>query len=126
VSEGMLAIATGHVGILAVAFIIYVVVSARRISAERRLDALVQISRIAGGAVWSEEIRHALGADADSQRFSRWGVVLAVFAIGPIAIGLFSEISWLLSGGLFIETLGWGFIIAGKIYPGNQRVADSP
>ena len=68
----MLAIATGHVGILAVAFIIYVVVSARRISAERRLDALVQISRIAGDAVGSEEIRHALGADADSQRFSRW------------------------------------------------------
>jgi len=124
-SEGMLEMSTGHVGILAVAFIIYIVVSSRRISAERRLDALVQISRIAGDAVGSEEIRHALGADGDSQRFSRWGAVLAVFAIAPMAIGLFSDIPWLLQAGLFVETLGWGLIIAGKLYPGDHQTAKS-
>ena len=71
-SEGMLAIATGHVAILSLAFIIYMAVRARRISAEKRLDALVQISRITGDAVGSEEIRHALGADVDLQRLRRW------------------------------------------------------
>ena len=60
-SEGMLAIATGHVAILSLEFIIYMVVRARRISAQQRLDALVQISRITGDAIASEEIRHALG-----------------------------------------------------------------
>ncbi|HCJ39792.1 MAG: hypothetical protein ISR31_05390 [Luminiphilus sp.] len=124
-SEGMLAIATGHVAILSLAFIIYMVVRARRISAEKRLDALVQISRITGDAVGSEEIRHALGADVDLQRLSRWGTVLAVFAIGPIAVGLFSDMPWLLQGGLVIEMLGWGMIIGGKRYPGDQCVTDS-
>jgi hypothetical protein len=92
---------------------------------EKRLDALVQISRITGDAVGSEEIRHALGADVDLQRLSRWGTVLAVFAIGPIAVGLFSDMPWLLQGGLVIEMLGWGMIIGGKRYPGDQCVTDS-
>ena len=54
--EGELAIGAGYVLILLPAVITYIVVTARRISLEKRLDALVQISRIAGDAVGSEEI----------------------------------------------------------------------
>ena len=123
--EGELAIGAGYVLILLPAVITYIVVTARRISLEKRLDALVQISRIAGDAVGSEEIRRSLEVHADPQRFSRWGAVLAVFAIGPMAIGLFSDIPWLLQAGLFVETLGWGLIIAGKLYPGDHQTAKS-
>ena len=53
--EGELAIGAGYVLILLPAVITYIVVTARRISLEKRLDALVQISRIAGDAVGSGE-----------------------------------------------------------------------
>ena len=119
--EGELAIGAGYVLILLPAVITYIVVTARRISLEKRLDALVQISRIAGDAVGSEEIRRSLEVHSDPQRFSRWGAVLAVTAIGPIAIGLFGDIPGVLQAGLAIETLGWGLIVGGKLYPGVER-----
>jgi len=119
--EGELAIGAGYVLILLPAVITYIVVRARRISLEKRLDALVQISRIAGDAIGSEEIRRSLEVHADPHRFSRWGMVLAVAAIGPIGIGLFGDNWGVLQAGLVIEALGLGLIAAGKIYPGIER-----
>ena len=119
--EGELAIGAGYVLILLPAVITYIVVTARRISLEKRLDALVQISRIAGDAVGSEEIRRSLEVHADPQRFSRWGTVLAVAAIGPIGIGFFGDNWGVLQAGLVIEALGFGLIAGGKIYPGVER-----
>ena len=121
--EGELAIGAGYVLILLPAVITYIVVTARRISLEKRLDALVQISRIAGDAVGSEEIRRSLEVHADPQRFSRWGTVLAVAAIGPIGIGLFGDNWEVLQAGLVIEALGLGLIAGGKLYPGVERAA---
>ena len=121
--EGELAIGAGYVLILLPAVITYIVVTARRISLEKRLDALVQISRIAGDAVGSEEIRRSLEVHADPQRFSRWGTVLAVAAIAPIGIGLFGENWGVLQAGLVIEALGFGLIAGGKLYPGVERAA---
>jgi len=119
--EGELAIGAGYVLILLPAVITYIVVTARRISLEKRLDALVQISRIAGDAVGSEEIRRSLEVHADPQRFSRWGMVLAVAAIGPVGIGFFGDNWGVLQAGLVIEALGFGLIAGGKIYPGVER-----
>ena len=119
--EGELAIGAGYVLILLPAVITYIVVTARRISLEKRLDALVQISRIAGDAVGSEEIRRSLEVHADPHRFSRWGMVLAVAAIGPIGIGFFGDNWGVLQAGLVIEALGFGLIAGGKIYPGVER-----
>ena len=119
--EGELAIGAGYVLILLPAVITYIVVTARRISLEKRLDALVQISRIAGDAVGSEEIRRSLEVHADPQRFSRWGMVLAVAAIGPIGIGFFGDNWGVLQAGLVIEALGVGLIVGGKLYPGVER-----
>ena len=121
--EGELAIGAGYVLILLPAVITYIVVTARRISLEKRLDALVQISRIAGDAVGSEEIRRSLEVHADPHRFSRWGTVLAVAAIGPIGIGLFGDNWEVLQAGLVIEALGLGLIAGGKLYPRVERVA---
>ena len=121
--EGELAIGAGYVLILLPAVITYIVVTARRISLEKRLDALVQISRIAGDAVGSEEIRRSLEVHADPQRFSRWGTVLAVAAISPIGIGLFGDNWGVLQAGLVIEALGFGLIAGGKLYPGVERAA---
>ena len=121
--EGELAIGAGYVLILLPAVITYIVVTARRISLEKRLDALVQISRIAGDAVGSEEIRRSLEIHADPQRFSRWGTVLAVAAIGPIGIGLFGDNWGVLQAGLVIEALGLGLIAGGKLYPGVEQAA---
>jgi hypothetical protein len=121
--EGELAIGAGYVLILLPAVITYIVVTARRISLEKRLDALVQISRIAGDAVGSEEIRRSLEVHSDPQRISRWGTVLVVAAIGPISIGLFGDIPGVLQTGLVIEALGWGLIVGGKLYPDGQTVA---
>lgn len=119
--EGELAIGAGYVLIILPAVITYIVVTARRISLEKRLDALVQISRIAGDAVGSEEIRRSLEVHADPHRFSRWGMVLAVAAIGPIGIGFFGDNWGVLQAGLVIEALGFGLIAGGKIYPGVER-----
>ena len=119
--EGELAIGAGYVLILLPAVITYIVVTARRISLEKRLDALVQISRIAGDAVGSEEIRRSLEVHSDPQRFSRWGMVLAVAAIGPIGIGFFGDNWGVLQAGLVIEALGVGLIVGGKLYPGVER-----
>ena len=119
--EGELAIGAGYVLILLPAVITYIVVTARRISLEKRLDALVQISRIAGDAVGSEEIRRSLEVHADPHRFSRWGMVLAVAAIGPIGIGFFGDNWGVLQAGLVIEALGVGLIAGGKLYPGVER-----
>ena len=121
--EGELAIGAGYVLILLPAVITYIVVTARRISLEKRLDALVQISRIAGDAVGSEEIRRSLEVHADPLRFSRWGTVLAVAAIGPIGIGLFGDNWEVLQAGLVIEALGLGLIAGGKLYPGVEQAA---
>ena len=119
--EGELAIGAGYVLIILPAVITYIVVTARRISLEKRLDALVQISRIAGDAVGSEEIRRSLEVHADPHRFSRWGMVLAVAAIGPIGIGFFGDNWGALQAGLVIEALGVGLIVGGKLYPGVER-----
>ena len=119
--EGELALGAGYVLILLHAVITYIVVTARRISLEKRLDALVQISRIAGDAVGSEEIRRSLEVHADPHRFSRWGMVLAVAAIGPIGIGFFGDNWGVLQAGLVIEALGVGLIVGGKLYPGVER-----
>ena len=57
---------------------------------------------------------------ADPLRFSRWGTVLAVAAIGPIGIGLFGDNWEALQAGLGIEALGLGLIAGGKLYPGVE------
>mgnify|MGYP001333677911 CR=1 FL=1 len=80
--EGVMAIGVGYVVTLTPAIIVFLVLRAQQNALEKRLDALVQMSRISGEAIGLDEISRSLVDARGRGRLQRWGIILVATALG--------------------------------------------
>ena len=80
--EAIMAIGVGYVFMLTPAIIVFLVLRAQQNGLEKRLDALVQMSRISGEVVGADEISQSLINLNGSNRLRTWGVILITTALG--------------------------------------------
>ena len=121
--EGILAIGLGYVAILLPAIIFFIALSTRQKSLEKRLDALVQMTRITGEAVGVEEITDSLVRGSPRGRGLWWGIVLTTTAVGIGIAGMLIEEKNILSFAIAVASLGIGLSLA-QIWFG--RVMENP
>ena len=74
--EAIMAIGVGYVFMLTPAIIVFLVLRAQQNGLEKRLDALVQMSRISGEVVGVDVISQSLINVRGSNRLRTWGVIL--------------------------------------------------
>lgn len=111
--EGVMAIGVGYVFMLTPAIIVFLVLRAQQNSLEKRLDALVQMSRISGEVVGADEISHSLISRENKGRLRRWGVILLTTAVGGGA-GVFAGVEPLLVASVIVGALGLGLLLADR------------
>ena len=112
--EGVMAIGVGYVFMLTPAIIVFLVLRAQQNSLEKRLDALVQMSRISGEVVGADEISHSLISRENKGRLRRWGVILLTTAVGGGAAGVFAGVEPLLVASVIVGALGLGLLLADR------------
>lgn len=112
--EGVMAIGVGYVFMLTPAIIVFLVLRAQQNSLEKRLDALVQMSRISGEVVGADEISHSLISRENEGRLRRWGVILLTTAVGGCAAGVFAGVEPLLVASVIVGALGLGLLLADR------------
>lgn len=113
--EGLMAIGVGYVFMLTPAIIVFLVLRAQQNGLEKRLDALVQMSRISGDVVGVEEISQSLLADNVSGRLRRWGIILTITALGVFIAGFTGSLEALVLASLIIGALGVGLLVADRL-----------
>jgi hypothetical protein len=119
--EAMLGIGLGYVVILSPALIVFIVVSARHKGVEKRLDALVQMARISGQVVATEEISQPLRHAGSPRSGQRWGIVLTVTAVGVAVAGMLVSEEGIIALAIALAGLGIGLILAQVWF---DRIAD--
>lgn len=119
--EAMLGIGLGYVVILSPALIVFIVVSARHKGVEKRLDALVQMARISGEVVATEEISQPLRHAGLPRSGQRWGIVLTVTAVSVAVAGMLVSEEGIIALAIAMAGLGVGLILAQVWF---DRIAD--
>jgi hypothetical protein len=88
--EAILALGTPYVLCLTTVLLLLIVYSTRQKALEKRLDALVQMSRISGEVQGLDEISGPLAFARSAGGLRRWGIILTITAIGAGIAGMFS------------------------------------
>ena len=122
--EAMLGIGLVYVAILLPALIVFIVLSARHKGVEKRLDALVQMARISGEVVATEEISQPLRHAGLSRSGQRWGIVLTVTAVSVAVAGMLIGEEGIIALAIAMAGLGIGLILAQVWF--DRIVDDSP
>ena len=112
--EGIMAIGVGYVFMLTPTVIVFLVLRAQQHSLEKRLDALVQMSRISGEVVGLVEISQSLVTGKAKGRLQRWGVILTTTALGVCAASFLGGVEPLLIGSVIMGALGLGLLLADR------------
>ena len=120
----ILAIGLGYVAILLPALIVFIVLSARHKGVEKRLDALVQMARISGEVVATEEISQPLRHAGLPRSGQRWGIVLTVTAVSVAVAGMLIGEEGIIELAIAMAGLGIGLILAQVWF--DRIVDDSP
>jgi hypothetical protein len=122
--EAMLGIGLVYVAILLPALIVFIVLSARHKGVEKRLDALVQMARISGEVVATEEISQPLRHAGLPRSGQRWGIVLTVTAVSVAVAGMLIGEEGIIALAIAMAGLGIGLILAQVWF--DRIVDDSP
>jgi hypothetical protein len=110
--EAIMAIGVAYVFMLTPAIIVFLVLRAQQSGLEKRLDALVQMSRISGEAVGVAEISQSLINLRGSNRLRNWGVILATTALGIYVASFLGGGEPLALTSVIIGASGFGMLLA--------------
>jgi len=110
-----MAIGVGYVFMLTPAIIVFLVLRAQQNGLEKRLDALVQMSRISGEIVGVDEISQSLINLRGSNRLRTWGVILTTTALGICVASFLGGGEPLLLTSVIIVALGIGLLLADRL-----------
>lgn len=113
--EAIMAIGVGYVFMLTPAIIVFLLLRAQQNGLEKRLDALVQMSRISGEVVGVDEISQSLIKLRGSNRLRTWGVILATTALGIYTASFLGGGEPLLLTSVIIGALGLGMLLADRL-----------
>lgn len=113
--EAIMAIGVGYVFVLTPTIIVFLVLRAQQKSLEKRLDALVQMSRISGEVVGVDEICQSLVNLRGSNHLRTWGVILAATALGIYAASFLGGGEPLALTSVIIGALGFGLLLADRL-----------
>ncbi|MDB2441407.1 hypothetical protein N9W72_07410 [Luminiphilus sp.] len=119
--EGILALGTPYVLCLTTVLLLLIIYSTRQKALEKRLDALVQMSRISGEVQGVEEISGPLAFARSTGGLRRWGIILTMTAIGLGIAGMFSGHAPLVTVAIIAEALGFGLYLA-AVWPAKSVV----
>ena len=123
--EGILALGTPYVLCLTTVLLLLIVYSTRQKALEKRLDALVQMSRISDEVQGVDEISGPLAFARSTGGLRRWGIILTITAIGAGIAGMFSGYAPLVSVAIIVEALGLGLYLA-AVWPAQSDVDAEP
>ena len=123
--EGVLALGTPYILCLTAVLFVLLVYITRQKALEKRLDALVQMSRISGEVQGVDEISRPLGFARPTGVLRRWGIILTITAIGVGIAGMFSGHALLVSVAIIAEALGLGLYLA-AVWPAQSDVYAEP
>ena len=123
--EGVLALSTPYVLCLTTVLLLLIVYSTRQRALEKRLDALVQMSRIPVEVQGVDEISGPLAFARSTGGLRRWGIILTITAIGVGIAGMFSGYVPLVSVAIIVEALGLGLYLA-VVWPAQSDVDAEP
>ena len=113
--EAIMAIGVAYVFMLTPAIIVFLVLRAQQNGLEKRLDALVQMSRISGEVVGVDEISQSLINLRGSHRLRTWGVILTTIALGICVASFLGGGEPLLLASVIIGALGLGMLLADRL-----------
>lgn len=119
--EGILALGTPYVLCLTTVLLLLIIYSTRQKALEKRLDALVQMSRISGEVQGVEEISGPLAFARSTGGLRRWGIILTMTAIGLGIAGMFSGHAPLVTVAIIAAALGLGLYLA-AVWPAKSVV----
>jgi hypothetical protein len=119
--EGILAFGTPYVLCLTAVLLLLIIYSTRQKALEKRLDALVQMSRISGEVQGVEEISGPLAFARSTGGLRRWGIILTMAAIGLGIAGMFSGHAPLVTVAIIAAALGLGLYLA-AVWPAKSVV----
>lgn len=119
--EGILALGTPYVLCLTTVLLLLIIYSTRQKALEKRLDALVQMSRISGEVQGVEEISGPLAFARSTGGLRRWGIILTMAAIGLGIAGMFSGHAPLVTVAIIAAALGLGLYLA-AVWPAKSVV----
>jgi hypothetical protein len=125
--EGVMAIGVGYVFVLTPAIIVFLVLRTQQGALEKRLGALVQMSRIVGEALGVHEISQSLVEARGKGRLQRWGIILVATALGVCGASFLGGVEPLLLASIVLGALGFGMLLANRVSavgaPGERGVA---
>ena len=113
--EAIMAIGVAYVFMLTPAIIVFLVLRAQKNGLEKRLDALVQMSRISGEVVGVDEISQSLINLRGSNRLRTWSVILGSTALGIYAASFMGGGEPLALASVIIGALGFGMLLADRL-----------
>ena len=113
--EAIMAIGVGYVFMLTPAIIVFLVLRAQQNSLEKRLDALVQMSRISDEVVGADEICQSLINQRGVGHLRTWGVIFATTALGICLASFLGGGEPLLLASVIIGALGIGMLLADRL-----------
>lgn len=113
--EAIMAIGVAYVFMVTPAIIVFLVLRAQQNGLEKRLDALVQMSRISGEVVGGDEISQSLINLNGSNRLRTCGVILTTTALGIYAASLMGGGEPLALTSVIIVALGFGLLLADRL-----------
>ena len=119
--EGVLALGTPYIYCLTAMLLLLIVYITRQKALEKRLDALVQMSRISGEVQGVDEISRPLGFARPTGVLRRWGIILTMTAIGLGIAGMFSGHAPLVTVAIIAAALGLGLYLA-AVWPAKSGV----
>lgn len=119
--EEILALGTPYVLCLTAVLLLLIIYSTRQKALEKRLDALVQMSRISGEVQGVEEISGPLAFARSTGGLRRWGIILTMAAIGLGIAGMFSGHAPLVTVAIIAAALGLGLYLA-AVWPAKSVV----
>ena len=123
--EGVLALGTPYILCLTAVLLLLIVYITRQKALGKRLDVLVQMSRISGEVQGVDEISRPLGFARPTGVLRRWGIILTITAIGAGIAGMFSGYAPLVSVAIIVEALGLGLYLA-AVWPAQSDVDAEP
>ena len=113
--KAIMAIGVAYVFLLTPAIIVFLVLRAQQSGLEKRLDALVQMSRISGEAVGVAEISQSLINLRGSNRLRNWGVILTTTALGIYVASFLGGGEPLALTSVIIGAIGLGLLLADRL-----------
>ena len=113
--EAIMAIGVGYVFMLTPAIVVFLVLRAQQNSLEKRLDALVQMSRISGEVVGADEICQSLINLRGVGHLRTWGIIFVTTALGICVASFLGGGEPLLLTSVIIGALGIGMLLADRL-----------